>query len=85
LDAAIGGMQRRPQPKDDLESFLRVVFAMRDRVLWRKLSAIQDGEFAEAKQLWEKFKNENPRQDDMFQAAADLDYDTLKQILPVAP
>lgn len=82
LDAAINGAQRIPEPKDDLESFLRVVFAMTDRLLWKILAGVNDGGFAVAKQLWQQFKDENPRQADMFNAAARLDYEALKGIVP---
>lgn len=82
LDAAINGAQRIPKPEDDLESFLRVVFAMTDRLLWRTLAGVNDGGFAVVKQLWQKFKDENPRQADMFNAAASLDYEALKEIVP---
>ena len=82
LDAAIIGVPRVPKPEDDLESFVRVVFAMANRTLWNTLSGINDGDFAEAKHLWGRFKEENPRQADMFNAAANLDYEALKHILP---
>eukprot|EP00980_Cylindrotheca_fusiformis_P015098 scaffold4160_cov86-Cylindrotheca_fusiformis.AAC.6 len=81
LDAAIDGEQRIPKPEDDLESFLRVAFAMTDRLLWRTLAGAEDGGFAVVKQLWQKFKDKNPRQADMFKTAACLDYDALKEIV----
>ena len=72
LDAAIIGAPRVPKPEDDLESFVRVVFATANRNLWNTVSGINNG----------RFKVKNPRQADMFNAAANLDYEALKHILP---
>jgi len=68
LDAAITKAQRTPKPEDDLEPFLRVVFAMADRLLWSTLAGVKDGDFAVVKQLWQNFKEENTRHVHMFNA-----------------
>jgi len=82
LDAAILGQLREPHPRDDLESFVRVSFAMCDAPLWHVLNEIKDGDFEGAKAVWMRFREQNPRTSDMFEAAANLDYEFLRQILP---
>lgn len=78
LEAAIIGRPRVPKPEDDLESLVRVVFAMTDWNLWHTLAEIGNGDFAGAKQLWGRFQKENPRQTGMFSAAANLDYEAFE-------
>ena len=82
LDAAIVGQVREPRPRDDLESFVRVIFAMSNASLWHAVNKINDGDFGGAKAVWVKFREQNPRTLDMFEAAANLDYEFLRQILP---
>ena len=82
LDAVLSGASRTPKPEDDLESFVRVVFAMTIPTLRKRLAEIKDGDFVGAKALWGEFKEQNPEQDRMFAAASSLNYDALKHILP---
>ena len=82
LDAVLSGASRTPKPEDDLESFVRVVFAMIIPTLRMRLAEIKDGDFVGAKALWGEFKEQNPEQDRMFAAASSLNYDALKHILP---
>ena len=82
LDAVLSGASRTPKPEDDLESFVRVVFAMTIPTLRKRLAEIKDGDLVGAKALWGEFKEQNPEQDRMFAAASSLNYDALKHILP---
>ena len=82
LDAVLSGASRTPKPEDDLESLVRVVFAMIIPTLRKRLAEIKDGDFVGAKALWGEFKEQNPEQDRMFAAASSLNYDALKHILP---
>ena len=85
LNAAIAGRPHRPLPKDDLESFVKTVAAVNSggHRLWRKLSAIEQGNFLGARDTWENEKRQTFNESflSMFTAAAAADYNTLKKLV----
>jgi hypothetical protein len=78
LASAIAGELRRPQVKDDLESFVRMILSL------SALSPIQDdlarmeqGDFLAAKEYWLEKRTMNPNYENTFVAAETSNYDAL--------
>jgi hypothetical protein len=81
LASAIAGELRRPQVKDDLESFVRMILSL------SALSPIQDdlarmeqGDFLAAKEYWLEKRTMNPNYENTFVAAETSNYDALTRI-----
>jgi hypothetical protein len=85
LNAAIDGKPHHPLPKDDLESFVKTVVAVNSggHRLLTKLSAIEQGNFLDARNTWVNEKRDifNESFLSMFTAAAAVDYNTLKKLV----
>ena len=77
LSAAISGINRAPEAKDDLESLVRSVLAINSPDVLRSLSEIKEGEFRMAKDFWDT-KKQHRHFDDLCGAAQRLDYEYLK-------
>mmetsp|Transcript_12094 Transcript_12094/g.33483 ORF Transcript_12094/g.33483 Transcript_12094/m.33483 type:complete len:411 (-) Transcript_12094:293-1525(-) len=53
LEAAINGSTRTPQPKDDLESLVRVVLAITTVAIVEELADLAQGDFQGARAFWQ--------------------------------
>jgi len=83
LSAAISGINRVPEAKDDLESLVRSVLALNSPDMLRRLGEIKDGEFGVAKQFWDT-KKQHRHFDDLCGAAQRLDYEYLKNQIVIS-
>ena len=81
LEAAIHGIARKPHPKDDLESLVRVVLAINSVVIVEELAELEQGDFQRARALWQKKRSANQFYEGFFVAAAQCDYETVKGLV----
>lgn len=81
LGALISSTPRPPQPKDDLESLVRVVLAINSVTILRELASLEQGDFAGARDYWRRKRASNASQDFFFEAAASCNYEALQQLV----
>lgn len=78
LASAISGELRKPQPKDDLASLVRVMLSMLSPSLQDELAEIQANGLSAAQSFWADKRKANQHYEWVFELANSCNYDALK-------